>query len=135
MPLQAGNNSAPVHLHKLVIPVQSALTGVFASLPNPAGIDLFVHRAYIRVTTASTGASTADIGIHASSATTNADNLLDGISLASTGIFDSQDGTDNGTNGVAKPQVWAAAGFINVGEASGDVAGFAGTLYVEYSYL
>ena len=94
-----------------------------------------VHRAYIRVTTASTGASTADIGIHASSATTNADNLLDGISLAATGIFDSADGTDNGTNGVAKPQVWPAAGFINIGEASGDVAGFAGSLYVEYSYL
>lgn len=135
MPLQAGNNSASVYTAKLNIPVQSALSGVFASLGNPAGVDLLVTRAYIRVTTASTGASTVDIGIHASSASTNADNLLDGISLAATGIFDSANDTDNGSNGVAKPQVWAAAGYINVGEASGDVAGFAGDLYVEYTYL
>lgn len=135
MPLQAGNNSAPVYVVTLDVAGASGSTGVFASLANPAGVNLIVTRAWLNVTTVATAAATVDIGIHASSASTNADNLIDGKDVnAATGIFDSQDGTDNGTNGVAKPQAWAAAGYINVGEASGNVDGLVAKLYVEYTY-
>ena len=136
MPLQAGNGSAPVYVVTLDVTGASGSTGVFASLANPAGVDLLVTRAWLRTTVVATAAATLDIGIHASSASTGADNLLDGLDVnTATGIFDSHDGTDNGTNGVAKPQVWAAAGYVNVEEKTGNVNGLVGKLYVEYTYL
>lgn len=135
----AGNGSSPVYVHELSISSAAAVaTGVYTSIKNSdasfAGADLIVLRAWIRVTTGSTGASTVDIGITATSATTASDVLFDAISLATPGFFDSADGTDNGTNGVAKPQLWAKDSWITVAEASGDIAGVVGTLYIEYTY-
>lgn len=88
-----------------------------------------VHRAWIQVETASSGSCTLDVGIGAT-ATTSGDTLLDGISVASTGIKDSADGTDNGTNGVAKPQHAAAGSYVTATVASGDADGFVGTLHI-----
>jgi hypothetical protein len=129
----AGNDSSPVYVKELAITGGPSTTGVWTALANPAGVELMILRAYLRITTASTGASTLDIGIGATS-TTASDVLLDGISGASTGVFDSMDGTDNGTNGVAKPQVWGSTAYVTVKEASGDVDGLVATLYVEYTY-
>lgn len=135
MPLQAGNGSAPVYVVTLDITGGASDANVFESLANPAGVNLIVHRAYLITSVVATAAATLDIGIHASSASTGADNLLDGIDVnAATGTFDSADGTDNGSNGVAKPQAWAAAGYINVEEKTGNVNGLVGKLYVEYTY-
>lgn len=130
----AGNDSAPVYVKELAITGGSADANVFEALANPTGVDVMVLRAYLRITTASSGASTLDIGI-AADAVTASDVLIDGLSGAATGIFDSADGTDNGTNGVAKPQVWASTSYITVKEASGNVDGLVATLYVEYTYL
>lgn len=130
----AGNDSSPTYVCSLALAGGAGQTTVWTGLLNPAGCDVQITRAWIRVTTASTGASTVDVGIGATIATAG-DTLLDGISLASTGFKDSFNDTDNGTNGVAKPQVWAAGEYVTVGEASGDVAGLVGTLYIEYTYL
>ncbi len=121
-------------MKELAITGGASDANVFEAMANPAGVDIMVLRAWLRITTASTGAATLDIGI-ATGATTASDVLFDGLSAAATGIFDSMDGTDNGTNGVAKPQVWASGSFVTVKEASGDVAGLVGTLYVEFTYL
>lgn len=129
----AGNDSSPVYVKELAITGGASSANVFASLLNPAGVELMITRAWLRITTASTGASTLDIG-PAADATTANDTLLDGLSAAATGIFDSQNDTDNGTNGSAKPLVWAAGGSVTVKEASGDVAGLVATLYVQYTY-
>lgn len=136
----AGNGSSPVYVHEIAVSVPSAIaTGVFASLKNSGaaflGAGAMILRAYLRITTASTGAGTIDIGVTAVSATTASDTIFDGLSTAATGIFDSMDGTDNGTNGIAKPQVLAEDSWITLAEASGDLAGLVGTLYVEYTYL
>jgi hypothetical protein len=136
----AGNGSSPVYVQEIPISVPVAIaTGVFTSLKNSSaaflGTGAMILRAYLRITTASTGAGTIDIGITAVSATTASDVLFDGLSTAATGVFDSMDGTDNGSNGVAKPQVWAEDAWVTLAEASGDLAGLVGTLYIEYTYL
>lgn len=135
----AGNSSSAVYVKEVAISVPSAIaTGVFSALKNSdaqfGGADLILMRAWLRITTASTGAGTIDIGLTAVSATTAADTVFDGLSTAATGIFDSADGTDNGTNGVAKPQLWAKDAWLTLAEASGDLAGLVGTLYVEYAF-
>lgn len=113
---------------KQAIPVQVALTGVLASgsIANPFGYDVIITEAVLRVTTQSTGASTMDIGV-AADAVTSADNLMDGVAGTATGIFNNEDNA--GTNGKSSV-VWGSAQFVNIAEASGDVAGLIGTLYL-----
>lgn len=130
----AGNNSSPVYVAVLDITGGSADSNVFEALLNPAGCDVMILRAYLRITTQSTGASTLDIGI-GSTSTTAGDTIIDGLSGASAGIFDSFNDTDNGTNGLAKPQVWTEGYYVTVKEASGDVDGLVAKLYIEYTYL
>lgn len=100
---------------------------------NPESGAILVERAVLDVTTQSTGACTLDIGRTTVSATTGADTLLDGISVAAAGVFDSTNDTDNGTNGVAKVQKLAAGGWVTVSEASGAAEGLVGTLYIYYT--
>lgn len=115
-----------------------ALTGaaihagtVGLTLPASAGI---ITRAYLDITTASTGASTLDIGYTATSIATSIDSLLDGISGTPAALFDSMNSLlDSATN--AKAQKFAASKFITVTEASGDATGLVGTLYVDYFLL
>jgi hypothetical protein len=102
---------------------------VFASLPNPWGIDVIVTRAVLRVTTKSTAASTLDIG-PAADATTSNDTLMDGLDVGTaTGLFTNSNDTDNGTNGLLQA-VWAKDGFITIKEASGNVDGLVARLVV-----
>lgn len=132
----AGEGSGALYVREIAITGGASSTGVIASLTNSdagfVGKDIIVTRAALRVTTASTGASTLDIGITATSATTSSDTLLDGISAAATGFFDSADGTDNGTNGTAKPVLWAKDSYLTIAEASGNVDGLVATLYVYF---
>jgi hypothetical protein len=113
---------------KLAIPVQVALTGVLSggAMLNPFGYDVIIEQATLRITTASTGASTMDIGVAADAVTSN-DGLFDGMSGAATGLFTNTE--DPGTNG-EQTIVWGSTQYITVAEASGDVAGIIGSLYV-----
>lgn len=101
-------------------------SGVISSTVNPFGYDVLVKDLTVRITTASTGASTLDIGVH-TSATTSNDGLIDGLSGATAGLFTNAE--DAGTNG-EQTIVWASASFLNMAEASGDVTGLVGTMYV-----
>jgi hypothetical protein len=106
-------------------------SGVFVSTLNPFGVDILIHSAILRITTQSTGAATVDIGV-AADATTSNDGLIDGLSVAAAGVFNTaQNGGTNGKNGA----VWGAAQYLNVAEASGNVADLVAALHLEYSLL
>lgn len=134
MPKTAGNDSSPVYVKELAIAGASGSANVFTSLANPAQETIWVLRAWLRTTVVATAAATLDIGIAADS-TTASDVLFDGLDVnTAIGIFDSHNDTDNGTNGVAKPQLMTASQYVTVKEASGNVDGLVGTLYIEYTY-
>jgi hypothetical protein len=126
--LEFTSTQGAVQWVKLAVTGASGSSGVFASLANPLGVNALIMRAVLRTTTQSTGAATLDIGVGANASTSN-DGLFDGLSVAgAAAMFDSV--ANGGTNGKAS-QYWASTGFLNVAEASGDVDGLVGTLYVQ----
>ncbi len=123
--------STPIALStKLSVAGASGSAGVFASLANPFGADVIVTRAIFRTTVIATAAATVDIGIGADATTSN-DGLMDGLDVnAALGVFDSSLAANAGTNG-RPSEVWATTGFLNVAEASGNVNGLVGIVYIE----
>jgi hypothetical protein len=111
-----------------VFRIQLANTGAaaadMASVQNTTGEDQIITFCALNITTASTGASTIDVGV--ASTSTTADNLIDGHSGATAGVFAAK-----GTNGLLV-KIWTADQYLTVSEASGDVAGLAGELLVQY---
>lgn len=106
-------------------------SGVFAAWQNPEGARIIVTRAILDITTQSSGASTLDVGVTATSATTSVDTLLDGVSGAAVAVFDSMDpALDSGAN--AHAQSLASGKWVTVAEATGDVTALVGTLRIEY---
>lgn len=102
-----------------------AAAGDMAAVLNSSGEDQVIWLAHLNITTASTGASTIDVGV-GSSASTAYDNLIDGHSGATAGVFAAK-----GTNGLLC-KVWVAGEYITVSEASGDIAGLAGELVIKF---
>lgn len=129
----SGFNESPVYTKKIDISqVAAVATGVYNSTLNPFGAAVLITKAIVYVVDESTGASTVDIGVAADATTVN-DGLFDGLSLAAAGLFTNIE--DAGTNGEVS-QVWGATQYLNVAEASGDVAGLGEAyLIVEYTYL
>lgn len=107
----------------------STTSGQIAAIELAGAAGTWVHRAWINRTTQSAAACTLDIGI-AANATTSSDVLLDGISINTTGVADSHNDTDNGTNGVAKPQLATGGQYVTATVASGNANGFVGTLHI-----
>ena len=97
--------------------------GAVASIANPFGAACVITRAFLRVTTGSTGAATVDIGV-AANGTTTSDTLIDGQSVQTAGLLSTA-----GTNG-ATPREWGASQFVTV-TASATLAGLVGALYLE----
>lgn len=97
---------------------------------NPTAGNIIVHRAVLDVATQSSGACTLDIGMTPTSATTSADNLIDGMSVAAAGVFDNID--NKGTNGKSTQKV-AVGRWVTVTQASGAAAGLVGTLLIFYT--
>lgn len=90
-----------------------------------------ILRAWLDITTASTGASTIDVGYTATTSTTASDTLLDGVSGTPAAIFDSMNAAlDSGANALA--QKAASGKWVTVKEATGDVTGMVANLYVQY---
>lgn len=107
--------------------------GVFASWVNPEAGTILITRAIFNVTTVATAAATINIGTTATSATTASDTLIDGLDVnAATGIFDNS--VNGGTNGKGS-QTLASGKWVTVAEATGDVNGLVGNLYLEYVVL
>ena len=87
------------------------------------------------VDTQSTGACTLDIGT-ATNATTSADNLMDGISVASASVNAFTSLGNPGTNGTRVRQWGSTANtYITVTVASGDADGFVGRIYAQVKRL
>jgi hypothetical protein len=107
-------------------------TGGVIAWANPEASAILITRVILDITTVSTGASTIDVGVTETSATTTSDTLLDGIDgNAATGVFDSMNAAlDSGAN--AKAQKLAAAKWVTIDEKTGDTTGLVGNLYIEY---
>ena len=109
----------------------TAVTGTTAggclSLANPDGVDLIITKLVLDITTQSTGAAAVDAGI-AANGTTSSDNLIDGLSVATAGVFDNT--VSGGTNGLGAKK-WGATEFLTI-TASATLAGLVGNAYVEY---
>jgi hypothetical protein len=95
-----------------------------ASVLNPTGEEQIIDFCALNITTGSDGASTIDVGIAGTSVT--ADNLIDGHSGATAGVFAAK-----GSNGLLV-KIWAADGYLTVSEATGDVTGLVGELLVKF---
>ena len=102
-----------------------AAAGDMASVLNPFSEAVIVTSAVLNITTASTGASTIDVGI-GTSATTAYDTLIDGHSGATAGVFAAK-----GSNGLLV-NLWPTTSYLTVSEASGDVVGLAGELIITF---
>lgn len=112
--------------HALTAAGTNAVGGVL-KLANPEGVALIVTRLILDITTASTGAATVDAGI-AADATTGSDTLIDGLSVATAGVYDNVE--NQGTNGKAAVK-WPTTGYLQI-TASADTAGMVGYAYIEY---
>ena len=85
------------------------------AVQNPYTRDLIITEVIFRNTTGGgTASAVVDIDVVAN-ATSTGDDIFDGIDIASstTGMYSSNNATDNGTNGEGRPQVWNAAGGTN----------------------
>lgn len=102
--------------------------GVFA-WQNPESTSIIVAAVTVNVTTASSGACTVDIGTTATNATTSSDNLIDGASVAATGLLNNID--DHGTNGKSR-QLLASGKWVTASVASGTATGLVGSAYIRY---
>jgi hypothetical protein len=102
--------------------------GLFA-WQNPEDVAIVVESVELDVTTATSGACTADVGTTPTSATTPSDNLIDGVSLAATGVKNNVD--DKGTNGKARQRL-AVGKWVTGSVASGLSAGIVGYAYIRY---
>jgi len=101
---------------------------------NPYSRDLIITRVIVRLTTAGgTATSVGDLDVVAS-ATATGDDIFDGIDLNSTGVFDSLNSTDNGTNGEGKVWIWNAKGgtndYLTLKILTANAASLAGEVYV-----
>lgn len=101
---------------------------------NPELGSIMITRVVLNITTASTGASTLDIGYTPTSATTTSDTFLDGVSGTPAAVFDSADaGLDSGANDAA--QIAAAGKWVTFNQATGDTTGLIGNAYIFYYAL
>ena len=114
-PKQSGVIQVPGFWVKLVL-TGGAENAFAVSEQNPFGVDMIITRAICDVTTLSATASAVlDVDIAASAAATG-DDIFDGIPVgsgAATGVFDSLNASDNGTNGEGKSWKWDKAGGTN----------------------
>ena len=113
---------------KVALAAGTAAGGVL-SWANPAGASIIVHNIVLDITTQSTGASTIDVGV-AANGTTSSDTLIDGVSGAAAGVFNSA--TNAGSNGSMSRKLTSTQ-FITASQASGAVAGLVGSAYITWS--
>lgn len=110
----------------------SDTAGGFFSWTNPEVGAIAVTSVELDITTASTGACTVDIGTSATSAATSSDNLIDGKTVATAGLFNNT--ADVGTNGKSHQRL-ASGKWVNGSVASGASAGVVGSVYISYIVL
>ena len=116
---------------KVALTASDANHGI-VELANPFGVDVFITRVIVDVTTKSTGACTINVGVD-TAAGTGDDTLLDGLDVGTAVIL-----ADNlitpGTNGVAVKK-WAADNYVVVEMATGAAAGLVGNIYIHVARI
>ena len=98
--------------------------GVFA-WTHPTGLNIIITNVVLNITAA--GSGTITVGTAANASTSSA-NLIDTLSLSSTGTFDNI--ADKGTNGKSRQYLQSAAGQYITRTASGTPNGLVGYAYV-----
>lgn len=115
---------------KMALTAGTDTAGALGAWQNNTGDDVIVSRLEIDVTTIATAACTVNAGQTSSSATTSADNLIDGLDVhTGTGIFDNIN--DQGTDGKSRQKV-AVGDWVTFSTASGASAGLVANAYLHY---
>ena len=100
---------------------------------NPESVKIIVERLIVHLATAGgTGSSVLDVGT-AANATTASDNIIDGLDLNTTGLFDNI--SDAGTNGKARGLVDEKGGttdFVTGRILDANAAALVGNAYIVY---
>lgn len=120
----------PILSEKVTL-VSTGGTGVDNSWANAAGATILVLDVFLDITTPATGAATADVGIGATSTTTD-DTIMDGVDVGTAAIFASG-GNNAGINGGVNRKMTSSQ-FVTV-DWKADAAGLVGTMTVLYVVL
>ena len=121
----------------LQVSLASGNANAFAvALQNPEAVDVIIVRCILDITTAGgTATSVLDVDVVAN-ATSTGDDIFDGVDANATGISDSLNSTDNGTNGEGKSWKWDKKGGTNdhvtAKILTADAASLVGNLYIQY---
>jgi len=111
---------------------KDSTVGGVLQLANPLGRTLLVESLILDITTAPTDTSAGiDAGI-AANASTNGDNLIDGLVLASAGVYNNIN--NGGTNGKAY-QKWNSTQYLNISSVVSthyDLTGLVGIATIKY---
>ena len=133
-PAVSGVSYLPAKVAKVALAAEaSPAAGGMFSWQNPESVPVLAA-VIVDVTTAVTGAATADVG-KAANATSSADTLLDGADIGTAaGTFSSTDSGDSGTNGKAFQTLDVKDGTNDyvTGTASADSSGRVGNAYIVY---
>ena len=128
------SDTTPVAVKCAKVALSAADTaGGILAWQNPEASAIVVLRLLIDLTTAATGAVTADFG-PAANATTSSDTLIDGVDLnTATGVFDNFD--NPGNDGKSLQRLDAKGGttdHVTGSLAAGAAAGLKGNAYIFY---
>ena len=120
---------------KIHILGNATAAGLVGQVLNPEGVELQITDAFINLVTASTAASTYNIGVAASGV--DASDLVSALAMNTTGVF-AVIGKDLASEGAAttpKGLKWAATSYITVTSAAQASTGLVADLYVRYIRL
>ncbi len=121
----------------LQVALSGGSTNDFAvAVQNPESVDVIVVRCILDITTAGgTATSVLDVDVVANGTSTG-DDIFDGVDANATGISDSLNSTDNGTNGEGKSWKWDKKGgandYVTAKILTANATNLAGNLYVQY---
>ncbi len=121
----------------LQVALTSGVANAFAvAVQNPETVDVIIVRCVLDITTAGgTASSELDVDV-VSGATSTGDDIFDGVDADATGISDSLNSTDNGTNGEGKSWKWDKKGgtndYVTAKILTANAASLGGNLYIEY---
>ncbi len=130
----SGTNVPPKWLQAAL--TAGAANAFAAAVQNPEAVDVIIVRCILDITTAGgTATSVIDVDV-VNSATDTGDKILDGVDANATGIRDSLNETDNGTNGQGKSWKWDKKGGTNDHVTAkilvANASSLAGKLYIQY---
>lgn len=99
---------------------------------NPEGVDVLILRATWKITTASTGAATVNIGVGAA-VNTDATDIINALAAngAVTGWYNGHVMQNGAKTAISAPAVWSANKFVTF-TGSAATTGLVATLYLEY---